>query len=98
MLSHIRRKASTLGKYRQWMREIQEQHVELENICQRIVEFGKVLAGPQDDLLFPLIELILRPGILFWGFETESSEDIIKARIRALVDETALQKLSGLSI
>lgn len=32
------------------------------------------LESPQDDDLFPLIELILRPGILFWGFETQSSE------------------------
>lgn len=32
---------------------------------QRIVEFGKVLNGPQDDLLFPLIELVLQPGIQF---------------------------------
>jgi hypothetical protein len=29
-------------------------------------------------------------GILFWGFETELSKDIIKAKIRALGDETAL--------
>jgi len=74
-------RAYTLGIYRQW---IQVQHVELESICQKIFEFGKVLVGPRDDLLFPLVELILRPGILFWGFETESSEDIIKAKIRAL--------------
>jgi hypothetical protein len=73
-------RAYNLGIYREWMQEIQEQHIELENLCQRIVEFGKVLAGLQDDLLFLLIELILRPGILFWGFETESSEDIIKQR------------------
>jgi hypothetical protein len=51
-----------LGKYREW---IQEQHIELEDICQRIVEFGKVLARPQEGLLFPLIELVLRPGIQF---------------------------------
>ena len=42
---------------------------------------GRVLAGPQEDLLSLLIELILRPGILFEGFETESSEDIINAEI-----------------
>jgi hypothetical protein len=90
-------RAYTLGKYREWMQEIQEEHIELEDICQRIVKFGKVLAGQQDDLLFPLIELVLRPGIQFWGFTTESSEDVV-AKIRALVDEAALQKLSGLSI
>jgi len=31
-------------------------------------------------------------------FETEYSEDIIKAKVCAIVDETALQKFSGLSI
>lgn len=88
--------AYTLAKYREW-RVIQQ--VELEDICQRIVEFGKVLAGLRDDhLLLPLTELILRPGILFWGFETNSSEDIVKAKIRALVGEAALLKLSRLSI
>jgi hypothetical protein len=84
-------RAYNLGTYREWIQEIQE-HVKLEIICPRIVEFGNVLAGLQDDLLFHLIELILRPGILFWGFDIESSEDIIKAKIHALVDETALQK------
>jgi hypothetical protein len=58
--------AYTLAKYREWM---DEQHVELENICQRIVEFGKILAGPHDDILLPLLELILTPGIQFWGFK-----------------------------
>lgn len=91
------KRAYTLGKYREWMQEIQEEHIELEDICQRIVEFGKVLAGHQDDLLSPLIELVLRPGIQFWGFTTESSENVA-AKIRELVDETALHKLSGLSL
>jgi len=90
-------KAYTLGKYRQWIKG-KEEHIELENICQRIVRFGKILAGPQDDLLFPLIELILRPGIQFWRFKTESSKDVIEAKTRELVDEMALGKLSGLSI
>jgi hypothetical protein len=90
-------KAYNLGWYRKWIPEYQ-QHIELDNICQRMVEFGKVLAGPQDDLLSPLIELVLSPGIQFWGFIAESSEDVVVAKIRALVDETALQRLSGLSI
>jgi len=88
-------KAYTLAKYREW---IDTQHIELEDICQKIIGFGKVLAGPRDDLLLPLIELILKPGIHFWGFETNSSEDIVKAKIRALVDEAALPNLSRLSI
>jgi hypothetical protein len=47
------------------------------------------------DLLFPLIELILRLGILFWGFGNESFEEIIKAKIRAIVDNKDSRKLSG---
>lgn len=88
-------KAYTLAIYRKW---IEIQQVELENICQRIVGFGKVLAGQRNDLLLPLIELVLRPEISFWGFKTSSSEETIKARIRALVDEAALLELSRLSI
>ena len=91
------RRAYTLGKYREWMRDIQEEHIELEDICQRIVKFGKVLTGQRDDLLFPLIELVLKPGMQFWGFTTESPEDVA-AKMRELVDETALQKLYGLSL
>lgn len=94
ILSDCFLKAYTLGKYRQWM---QEQQVELENICQRIVGFAKVIAGPRDDLLSTLIELILEPGIQFWGFETESSEDV-RDRALALVNELTLDKLSRLSI
>lgn len=88
-------KAYTLAKYREW---IDTQHIELEDICQKIVGFGKILIGRRDDLLLSLIELILRSGIHFWGFETNLSEDIVKAKIRALVDEAALLKLSRLSI
>jgi hypothetical protein len=89
-------RAYTLAQYRKW---IDIQPVELEDICQRIVKFGKVLAGlPDDHLLLPFTELVLRQVILFWGFETNSSEDIIKARILALIDEAALPKLSTLSI
>ncbi|OBT94396.1 hypothetical protein VE01_07775 [Pseudogymnoascus verrucosus] len=90
-------RARTLGVYRKWIQEYQ-QPIELEDICQRMVEFGKVLAGPQEDLLSPLIELLLKPGILFWGFINESSEEVVIASIRALVDETGLESLSGLTI
>jgi hypothetical protein len=89
-------KTYTLAKYREW---IVIKQAELEDICHRIVEFGKVLAGLRDDhLLLPLTELILRPGIRFGGFETNSLEEIVKAKIHALVDEAALLKLSRLSI
>ncbi|OBT40524.1 hypothetical protein VE00_09006 [Pseudogymnoascus sp. WSF 3629] len=90
-------RAYTLGKYREWMQQIPEEHIELEDICQRIVQFGKVLTGQQDDLLFPLIELVLKPGMQFWGLTTESSEDVA-ANIRELIDETALQKIDGLTL
>jgi hypothetical protein len=55
-----------------------------------MVDFRKVLARPQDDLLSPLIELVLGLRIPFWGFITKLSEDVVVARIRALVDEMAL--------
>lgn len=90
-------RAHTVGVYRKWIQEYQ-QPIELEDICQRMVEFGKVLAGPQEDLLSPLIELLLKPGILFWGFINKSSEEVVIASIRALVDETGLESLSGLTI
>jgi hypothetical protein len=97
ILSQCFLRAYTLAKYREWM---DEQHIKLETICQRIVKFGKILAGPQDDILLPLIELILRPGIQFWGFKTDSSEDVVevKTRVLQLLDEAALEKFSGLSI
>jgi len=85
-------RAYTLAQYCKWRGT---QHFKLGDICQRIVESGKILAGPRDDVLLPLTELILRPGIHFWGFEIDSLEtDAVKAKIRVLVDEATLLKLS----
>jgi hypothetical protein len=81
-------RAYTLAKYRDWM---EEQQLELENVCQRIVKFGKVLAGPRDDLLAPLIEHILRPGIRFWGLDSQLSEDAVKSEIHELLLSPVLE-------
>jgi hypothetical protein len=88
-------RAYTLAIYRKW---VEEQYIELEDVCNRIVKFGKALAGPQGDLLSPLIQLILKPGIQFWGFRTASAKDAIEARIRVIIDDMALEQLSRLSI
>jgi len=62
VFQHSFLKAYTLAKYRDW---IEEQQLDLEDVCQRILKFGKLLAGSRDDLLMPLVEHILRPGIRF---------------------------------
>jgi hypothetical protein len=62
------------------------------------VDFGKLIGGPEDDLLPSLIELILKPEIQFWGYRTDSSNDIIQAKTWELFNELTLEKLSSLSI
>ncbi len=89
-------RAYTLGLYRKWLQE-HLRDTELEELCDRMIEFGKVLAGPQDDLFSPLIELVLDPGIQFWGFSTESSENVVVAKVRSLVNEMPLLRLSTLT-
>jgi hypothetical protein len=69
--------ADNLGIYRQWMKE-QQQYVEHEDICQKITKFGKTLAGPQDELLGPLVKLILRLGLQSWGSKIDSPKDIVE--------------------
>jgi len=82
-------KAYTLAKYLGWK---EEQQLEMENVCQRILNFGKVLAGPRDDLLAPLIAHILRPGIRFWGLSSQLSEDAVKSEITSVpVSRAALR-------
>jgi hypothetical protein len=91
-------RAYTLAIYRNW---IENQCVELgvEDVCNRIVNFGKVLAGPQGDLLFPLIKLVLKPGIQFWGLRTAMGEDEIESRIHVIInDDTLLDQFSTLRL
>ncbi|KFY89226.1 hypothetical protein V500_05854 [Pseudogymnoascus sp. VKM F-4518 (FW-2643)] len=85
----------TLAKFRE---VVSQQELELEDICNRVIEFGKALAGPEDGLILPLVLLILKPGIRFWGFSTRPSEDAIMARIRGLVNDADLQKIAQLKI
>lgn len=69
-------RAYTLAQYRKW---IDIQPVELEDICQRIVKFGKVLAGlPDDHLLLPFTELVLRQVILFWDLKPIHQKILLK--------------------
>ncbi|OBT77484.1 hypothetical protein VF21_05283 [Pseudogymnoascus sp. 05NY08] len=85
----------TLAKFRE---VVCQQELELEDICNRVIEFGKALAGPEDGLILPLILLILKPGIRFWGFSTRPSEDAIMTRIRGLVNDADLQKIAQLKV
>lgn len=81
----------TLAKFREVVRQ---QELEFEDICDRVIGFGKALAGPEDGLILLLILLILKPGIQFWGFSTRPSDNAMMARIRILVDDADLQKIA----
>ncbi|KAF2434000.1 hypothetical protein EJ08DRAFT_694030 [Tothia fuscella] len=92
ILSPDFKKAFTLKLYRKW---VQEQHIRLDLLCQNIVAFGKLLAGPQDELVPSLLESILKPGIQFWGYRIDSDNDIVTRKIFELYDELGTEKLSG---
>jgi len=88
--------AYTLGVYR--MRR-SSKRIELDLLCQNVIDSAKVLVGAQHDLLSLIVNLLLRPGVQFWGFNVSSiEEDIVTAKIQALVEEMALPRLSTLEI
>lgn len=78
--------------------EVVQQTLEIDDICGRIINLGRVLAGPHDNLILPLALLILKPTIRFWGFSTEMSDDVIETRIHDLLDDTAAEKIVKLNI
>lgn len=90
-------RAYTLALYRNWI-EDQCVELEVEDVCNRILNFGKALAGPQDDLLLPLIKLVLKPGIGFWGMRTATGDDAIESRTHIINDDTALDQFSTLRL
>ncbi|KAF2477137.1 uncharacterized protein BDR25DRAFT_339154 [Lindgomyces ingoldianus] len=93
-------RAYTLGKYRQWRDEVYDAAgcVEAEDVCRKVVEFGKMLAGRKVSNLLPLVELILKPGFQFWELKANASEEVVKARVYELVDESMLGEFFRLKI
>ena len=77
---------------------VHQQELGLEEICNGVIEFRRALAGLEDGLILPLILLILKPGMRFWGFGTGPSDETITARIRDSVDNTDLQEFAQLRI
>lgn len=79
-------KAYTLGKYREWIQDPKNQRQATpEEINRLFSEFGMVLAGPRQDLLSPLLQLLQRPGLLFWGFTKDmASTDAVAATLQTL--------------
>ena len=71
---------------------VRQQELELEDICNRVIRFGRALAGPEDGLILPLILLILKPGIRFWGFGTAPSDDTIMANSALPLDADSLDR------
>jgi hypothetical protein len=93
-------RAYTLGKYRQWTDEVYDAagYIEAEDVCRKVVEFGKMLAGPGVSNLLPLVELILKPGFQFWELKANAEEEVVKARVYELVDEAVLGEFFRLKI
>lgn len=88
MLSGQFFKAYTLAVYRRWRDEAYDDKecISVEDVCQKIIKFGKLLAGPRAGNLRPFVELILKPGVQFWELKTDASKEIVEARCHELVD------------
>ena len=72
--------AFTLALYRQWSERdyVSAESVEVEDVCRKIVGFGKMLAGPRIENLLSLVKLILWPGIeICPGLRYLATADII---------------------
>ncbi|CAG8981237.1 hypothetical protein HYALB_00003835 [Hymenoscyphus albidus] len=66
----------TLGNYRKWIKQDRnQQNLDPDTIRSRVFEFTKLLCGTQENLFYPLRELVLKPGLQFWGY-TWNAEQI----------------------
>jgi hypothetical protein len=100
MLSNRFFNAYTLGVYRQWRAEVYNDRecTKVEDVCQKVVEFGKLLAGPRDSILLSFVELLLKPGIQFWELKTDAPEEVIRARCQELVDQVTIDGIARMRI
>lgn len=78
--------------------QVVQHPLEIDDICGRIITLGKVLAGPHGNLVLPLVLLVLKPTIRFWGFSCEMSDYVIEARIHDLLDDKVAEKIVKLKI
>ncbi|KAL5411206.1 hypothetical protein PMIN04_010328 [Paraphaeosphaeria minitans] len=96
-------RAYTLDIYRQWGAEASNRHGNVENdeVCSWVLESAKTIAGRQrEDVkrVAETVELLLEPGLYFWGIDTDTTHRDVRMGCAALLEEDlVLQKLTGLS-
>ncbi|KAF1973263.1 hypothetical protein BU23DRAFT_598989 [Bimuria novae-zelandiae CBS 107.79] len=69
-------RAYTLGRYRQWRDEREYRLHDGEEVGKIVVRSANVLAGhdaPNTWMAQHMVELILKPGVSFWGINTNAS-------------------------
>ena len=76
-------KAYTLGRYCQWRDERDYEVHGRDEVGTMVILSAKILAGhdvPDGGIVRQMVELILKPGVSFWGINTGASgKDVISA-------------------
>ncbi|KAL5408046.1 hypothetical protein PMIN04_011535 [Paraphaeosphaeria minitans] len=99
LLTDTFHRAYTLEIYRQWCTEMCNRHgnVEKDQVFSRTLESARIIAGKEREnfkRVAEMIDLILEPGLFFWGIDTDVTEDDVRLGCIALLKEDwARQKL-----
>jgi hypothetical protein len=96
--------AYTLKRYDElWDAFMDEQSKrELGEACDMVVESAKTLADQKADddaeLVQNLVELIIKPGVRFWGIKTLSTDVEIKAGCKRMLEDELVVGMSRMSV
>lgn len=94
-------RAYTLGRYRQWRDERDYGVHEGEEVGRMLVESARVLAGqdvPNGGIVRQMVGLILKPGVSFWGVNTNASLGDVVGACEDIVEQEIVEGLSQTSL
>jgi uncharacterized membrane protein YheB (UPF0754 family) len=93
--------AYTLAVYRQWRDEREYTLRDREEAGRILVRSVKVLAGHDarnDWMVQPMLKLILKPGVFFWGINTNASRADVMHACEAILEQELVEQLSQTSL
>jgi hypothetical protein len=95
--------AYTLGTYRRFRDERMDGRPEIEyaQACQAVVDSAKAIAGQRSSdvqLVQGLVQLIMKPGLWFWGIKTGSSDAEIRDGCKAMLENELVGMMSQISV
>jgi hypothetical protein len=81
-------KAYTLAVYQQWKIDAK---IDADEVSEAVGELSLLLGGEDLKNVLLMVNLILKPGLSFWGFRTKASDTTIDVACRMFVFQRILQ-------